>query len=175
MLYKESTAMNLLFSSERLYFREFTINDAGLIRELNSDPEVTRYVHDITTNWEPIDVLTNVIIPQYRLYRYGRWAVHLRGNDEFIGWCGLKFRPEHNYVDLGYRLMQRYWGQGYATEAAKASLQYGFEVLQLKRIFAMAHLSNKMSWKVLEKIGMQYRGEAVLDGQPVRTYDVHTA
>ncbi|TDH24092.1 N-acetyltransferase [Segetibacter sp. 3557_3] len=161
-----------IFESERLYFREFTVDDSELIRELNSDPAVTRYVNDSTISWQPIEVLQRIIIPQYRLYHYGRWAVHLRHNNNFIGWCGLKFRPEHLYVDLGYRYLQKYWGNGYATEAATACLQYGLHNLQLPKIVAMAHLENQASWKVLEKAGMSFKGESMLYDSPVRTYEI---
>ena len=164
--------MAVIFTSERLLFREFTTRDVELVRELNSDPEVTRYVHDSTISWEPVEIIKKVIVPQYRLYNHGRWAVHLKDNMEFIGWCGLKRRPEYNYVDLGYRFMKRYWGHGYATEAATACLRYGIGVLKLTRIFAMAHLENSASWKVLEKSGMQYIGDSQVDNMPVRTYEI---
>ncbi len=160
-----------IFETERLYFREFTLDDVGFVGELNSDPDVTRYVNDSTTSWQPIDVLQRILIPQYRLHKYGRWAVLLKDNSDFIGWCGLKYRPEHLYVDLGYRYLQRHWGNGYATEAAKGCLYYGLHNLCLPKVVAMAHVENKSSWKVLEKAGMHFTGESLLYNSPVRTYE----
>ncbi|MEI9913064.1 MAG: GNAT family N-acetyltransferase [Bacteroidota bacterium] len=91
---------------------------------------------------------------------------------EFIGWCGLKYRPEQNEVDLGYRFKQSSWGKGYATEAAFASIKYGFEKLNLSRIIGRAVPGNTGSLKVLEKCGMQFLREEVVDGHPAKTYEL---
>lgn len=165
--------MNVLIETSRLLIRTFTINDAGLIYELNKNPEVTRYTGDPITSIEhAAEVLEKTILPQYALYNHGRWAVHIKQDLTFIGWCGLKFRPERNEVDLGYRFLPAYWGTGYATEAAFATLKYGFEQLHLPRIFAAAELGNKDSWRVLEKCGMQYIGDELIDGHMARTYEL---
>ncbi len=79
-------------------------------------------------------LLEKTILPQYALYDHGRWAVHIKQGLAFIGWCGLKYRPERNEVDLGYRFDPSSWGKGYATEAAFASIGYGFKNLGLARI-----------------------------------------
>ncbi len=127
--------MTVILESDRLLFRLFTINDADLVYQLNLDPEVTRYTHDPITDREKArEVLEKSILPQYVLYNHGRWAVHLKKDLSFIGCCGLKFRPEREEIDLGYRFMKAYWGQGYTTEAAYACLRCGFEKLHLQRI-----------------------------------------
>jgi RimJ/RimL family protein N-acetyltransferase len=106
--------MNVVIETERLLLRTFTILDAPLLFDLNSDPEVTRYtldlIHDIE---EAKQVLEKTILPQYALYNYGRWAVHIKPHLEFIGWCGLKIIPGIE-VDLGYRFKRSAWGKGYA-------------------------------------------------------------
>ena len=90
-----------IFSSDRLLFRQFTIDDALLIHELNSNELVLKYVHELPSTPErAILRLTESIIPHYQLYGYGRWAVHIKENNDFIGWCGLKFRPEREETDL---------------------------------------------------------------------------
>lgn len=166
--------MDILFSSPRLRFRQFTINDNDLILELNSDREVTKYLHEpLTTPQKAKEVLAEIILPQYQLYNHGRWAVHLKENNEFMGWCGLKYRAERNEVDLGYRFMKKYWGMGYATEAGQQCLQYGFQTLNLKEIVAAAHIDNKASQKVLEKLGFQYKGKEVIDDAPAFTYVIY--
>jgi ribosomal-protein-alanine N-acetyltransferase len=78
-----------------------------------------------------------------------------------VGWAGLKLVTEltnkHiNYYDLGYRLLRKFWGQGIATECARASLNYGFEVLGASEIFAAAHSENTGSNKVLTKVGLTF-------------------
>ena len=165
--------MNVVFETDRLLFRRFTNEDASLLLKLNEDPEVTRYTHDPMTSLEQAEkVLEQVILPQYVLYNYGRWAVHLKHSHEFIGWCGLKCRPERNEIDLGYRFMKRFWGKGYATESALASIQYGFGSLNLQTIIGRALPGNLESIKVLEKCGMVYLGEEEIDGLLHKTYQI---
>lgn len=165
--------MDVIFTSARLRFVEFTMADAPLIYELNSDPDVVRYLHEPLTTLEVAnDVLMNTILPQYAKYQHGRWAMYLKDTGEFIGWCGLKYRPEMKMVDLGYRLMKKYWGQGYATEAARRCIEYGFQVLAMKKIFAAAHVDNTASQKVLEKVGMQFIGRQIIDNCLTKTYEI---
>lgn len=152
--------MQIIFETPRLLFRQFTEADAGLILDLNSSAEVVKYVHEpILQTFEAAgNILTNIILPQYK-NNLGRWAVHLKSNNEFIGWCGLKYIKEKDEIDLGYRFLQEYWGKGYASEAAAYTLEYGFKKLQLHTIVGMAHVDNIASWKILEKIGMQFLKE----------------
>ena len=165
--------MNVVIETERLLLRTFTENDAPLIYELNNDPDVTRFTHDTIKDPDDAEeVLIKKILPQYALYNHGRWAVHVRPTLEFLGWCGLKYRFELNEVDLGYRFKKSSWGKGYATEAAYASIKYGFEKLYLHRITARAEIDNMASWKVLEKCGMTYIGQQEVEGYPVKTYEI---
>lgn len=163
--------MNMIFETPRLILRQITIEDAPLILELNSDPEIVKYVHEPTL--QTIDkaekIIKDIILPQYK-NNLGRWAIHIKDNMDFIGWCGLKHRHELNEIDLGYRLMQKVWGNGYATEAAQQTLKYGFDNLNLKLITGRAHIENLASIKVLEKIGMNFFEEGIVDDCPVRTY-----
>jgi ribosomal-protein-alanine N-acetyltransferase len=164
--------MNVVIQTERLLLREFTLEDAALIYELNKDPEVTRWTGDPIRNEEHgREVLEQTIIPQYILYKHGRWAVHTRSDLGFIGWCGLKARPELNEIDLGYRFKRSAWGKGYASESAFASLKYGFEKIRLERIVGRAMPQNTASWKVLEKCGMVFVKEEVVDNHLARTYE----
>ena len=163
--------MHIIFETPRLYLRQFTEADAPLILTLNSDPEIVKYVHEPTleTEEQARNIIINNILPQYP-NNLGRWAMHIKETNEFIGWCGLKYRPELNETDLGYRLMQKKWGLGYATEAARHTLNHGFSKLNLHLITARAHIENIASIKVLEKLGMDFIGEGIVDNCPVRTY-----
>ena len=163
--------MHLIFQTPRLILRQITIDDAPLILELNSNPEIVKYVHEPTlkTVEQAEEIITNIILPQYK-NNLGRWAIITKDNNDFIGWCGLKYRPEMDEIDLGYRLMQNAWGKGYATEAAAKTLEYGFRTLNIKLITGRAHIENLASIKVLEKIGMDFIGEGIVDDCPVRTY-----
>lgn len=167
------TNMNVVVETERLLLRTFTELDTNLVYELNIDPDVTRYTHDPVRGLaHASEILEKVILPQYALYNHGRWAVHLKPGLQFLGWCGLKYRPELNEIDLGYRFKKEAWGKGYAKEAAWASIKYGFEKLGLKQITGRAEIDNPASWKVLEKCGMTYVGIQEVDGYPVKTYEL---
>jgi [ribosomal protein S5]-alanine N-acetyltransferase len=163
--------MHIIFETPRLILRQFTLADAPSILSLNGDPQVLKYLHEPTlkTVEDATKILQDIILPQYQ-NNLGRWAIHVKGSNEFIGWCGLKYRPELDEIDLGYRLLQKAWGKGYATEAAQHTLDYGFSELKLKLITGRAHIENLASIKVLEKIGMNFIGEGIVDNCPVRTY-----
>jgi len=165
--------MNVIFETNRLLLRTFTLLDAQLIYELSSDQDVIRYTHDPVRDTEHAkEILEKTIIPQYVLYNHGRWAVHIKINNDFIGWCGLKYRAEINEIDLGYRFKKHAWGKGYATEAAFACIKYGFEKLDLQRIVGRAEVENIGSWKVLEKCSMKYIGEEEIEGHTHKTYEI---
>ena len=165
--------MKTIFESPSLFFREFTLDDVQILYELNNNPNVIKYVHEPTPTIENTTAaLQNIILPQYELYGHGRWAAHLRSNNEFIGWCGLKYIKEIDEIDLGYRFKETHWGKGYATEAAMATIEYGFKVLNLKRIVAKALPENIASLKVMEKCSMQYIGTSIEDGLLLQVYEM---
>ena len=160
-----------IFETERLILRPFTLADASLILELNRDPEVLKYLHEpvLKDETQATEILRNIILPQYEM-KLGRWAMHNKDNNEFIGWCGLKNRPEIKEIDLGYRLKRSVWGQGYATEAASASLKYAFTSLKIEVVTGRAHVNNTASIHVLQKIGMHYCCDEIVDDCPVKTF-----
>jgi RimJ/RimL family protein N-acetyltransferase len=165
--------MDVVIETERLLLRTFTMNDVQLVYDLNRDSNVTRYTYDlITSPQQAKEILEKIILLQYALYNHGRWAVHAKKNLEFIGWCGLKYRFERNEVDLGYRFKTTAWGKGFATEAAYASLEQGFNKLDIRKIVGRAVPENVGSWKVLEKIGMQFTREELIDGHWAKTYEL---
>jgi [ribosomal protein S5]-alanine N-acetyltransferase len=163
---------HIIFQTDRLLLRRMTLEDAPLILALNSHPEVLRYLHEpiLTTEADARRVLTDIIIPQYDLYNQGRWAMILKATGAFIGWCGLKWRPESGETDLGYRLLPDCWGKGYATEAARQTLSYGHHELGITTIIGRAHIDNLASITILQKIGMLYLKDEIVDTCPVKTF-----
>ena len=132
-----------------------------------------KYVHEPAPTIEnTTNAIHTIILPQYRLYNYGRWAVYLKQDNEFIGWCGLKYITENDEVDWGYRFKENYWGKGFGFEAAKATIDHGFNVLHLKRIIAKALPGNIGSWKIMEKCGMQYIADIMEDGLLIKKYEL---
>ncbi|WP_297706388.1 GNAT family N-acetyltransferase [uncultured Eudoraea sp.] len=144
-----------IIETPRLVLREFVLNDAENIWELNSDPEVIKYTGDppFATVEKAREFLLNY--KDYKKNGFGRWAVITKVSDSFIGWCGLKLN-EQNLVDLGFRFFKREWNKGYATEAAAACLEHGFLKLNLKEIIGRVARQNKASIKILEKLSMVY-------------------
>lgn len=139
----------------RLMIREFVLDDAPDIWELNSDPEVIKYTGD-----PPFETVENArdFLNNYKDYEnngFGRWAVIKKDSGTFLGWCGLKLN-EQNLIDLGFRFFRREWNKGYATEAAKACLEYGFMELNVNEIIGRVAMKNTGSIKVLEKLAMEY-------------------
>lgn len=154
--------MQIFAETPRLILREILPADAPGMFELDSDPDVHRYLGN-----NPIKTLEEAVAgiafirQQYADYGIGRWAVIEKATGEFTGWAGLKFMTETrngraNFYDVGYRFIKRYWGKGYATEAAIASVNYGFDVLKLDELFGMADVDNIGSNKALQKAGLKY-------------------
>jgi len=85
-------------------------------------------------------------------------AITLRADGRQIGGIGLRLEQQNQHAELGYWLGVPYWGQGFATEAAREMLRYGFEDLKLHRIFASHFKHNPASGNTLKKLGMQYEG-----------------
>lgn len=143
-----------IIETKRLILREFSTEDAQFMYNLNLDPEVVKYTGDppFSSIYESRNFLENY--SDYRKNGFGRWVVCLKGTDEPIGWCGLKLNEE-NVVDLGFRFFKKHWGKGYATESAKACLDYGFQTLNLSEIIGRAATENGASVRVLEKLGME--------------------
>jgi ribosomal-protein-alanine N-acetyltransferase len=162
-----------IIETERLYLREFTTSDAPLLLELNSDPRVTMYTEKggMKTLEEAQEKLNDILL-HYQKQGIGRWAVHLKATDEFTGWCGIKRVESENTVTLGYRFFHKHWGKGYATEASKACLDYGLNVLKLEQIIAKAMKENTASIHVMKKSGMVYLRNDICAEHPAEVYVV---
>ena len=154
-----------ILETERLFLREWTINDAESMYLLNLDLDVLKYTGDIP--FESIEhaklFLKNY--DHYKKYNLGRWAVIEKTTNEFLGWCGLKYTAELDEHDIGFRFFKKYWNKGYATESARACLDLGFDKYSLTEIVGRAMTENIGSIKVLEKIGMSYFKEFNFDGE----------
>jgi len=158
--------------SDRIYLRETSQDDAEVFYRLNLDPEVIKYTGDVA--FASIDEVRTFLAnyDQFRKYKMGRWAVVLKDGNQVLGWCGLKYHPQEDFVDLGFRLFRDQWGKGYATEAAQLSLDYGFRVLGLKKIVGRVDVRNGASIRVLEKMGMIEVGREKEDGSDIVVMEV---
>ncbi len=148
--------------TERLILRAFLPTDDEAMFELDSDPLVHKYLgnNPVKTIEQSREVIKKVQ-QQYIDNGIGRWAAIEKASGAFIGWSGLKLNTEMennqiNFYDVGYRLIPKYWGKGYATESARAAIKYGFEEMQLSEIIGTVNIENNASQKALEKCGLQY-------------------
>lgn len=162
-----------LLETSRLYLREMTPEDAEAAYLLNLDPDVLKYTGD--EPFETVDEARDFLekYASYRTYGFGRWALILKETGEFLGWCGLKYTPELDEYDIGYRLMKKFWGCGYATEAAKACLEAGFNRFNMPVIVGRAMPENTASIRVLEKIGLTFLENRFTDGTEEVIYILH--
>lgn len=163
--------MHIILETPRLILRRFTEADAPFLYLLNSDPEVVKYVHEATmqTVEQASDIIRHIILPQYE-NNFGRWAIHIKADNELIGWCGLKHLPASGEIDLGYRLLHTAWGKGFATEAAGNVLNHAFNKLHLEEITGKTHAENIGSIKVLQKIGMLFIKDEIEDNCLIKVF-----
>jgi ribosomal-protein-alanine N-acetyltransferase len=170
--------MNILVKTERFVLREILLTDVDGLFELDSDPEVHRYLgNQPVHSKEQIIEVIHSIRQQYKDNGIGRWAIIDKHTHAFIGWCGLKLITEptnghHNYYDLGYRLIRKYWGQGIATETALECLHYAFTKLPTNEVYAMAECNNTGSNNVLKKVGCIHLENFELDGSLHHWYKI---
>jgi len=156
----------MLLKTQRLALRPHALTDVAFMLELNSDPEVVRYTGNVPFESEDeARLVIEQLMLQYRERRMGRFVVEDLNTGEKLGWCGLKWHPDKGVADLGYRFHKRHWGKGYATEAGRACLSYGFDELKLPRIVADAEPENLASIHVLEKLGFIQTGPTTCEGR----------
>ena len=151
--------MQVFLETERLLLRRFTEADVDNLFDLDSDPEVMRFVNGGTPT--PREVIEHDLLPRFLSYYerfagYGFWAAIEKATGEFLGW--FHFRPTEgaspDEVELGYRLRKAAWGQGYGTEASRALIRKGFTELGVRRVVASTYADNLASRRVMEKAGL---------------------
>ena len=153
----------IVLESERINFRQFCAEDAQSLFELDSDPEVMRFISKGQPT--PLSQIQDEIIPRFLEYYSqtpprGFWAAQLRNTGEFIGWFHLRpIKSSPDEMDLGYRLKRSVWGQGLATEGSRALMKQGFDHWGYQKITAHTKASNLASRRVLEKAGLVFECE----------------
>jgi [ribosomal protein S5]-alanine N-acetyltransferase len=167
--------VRVVTATDRLMLREFTTADAEHFFHLNDDPEVIRYTGDppFADFQEAREFIAAYDV--YALRGYGSWAVSLKTDSAFLGWCGLGYRATVDEVDLGFRFFRSRWGQGFAMEASRAALQLGFTRYRLECIVGRAMPGNTASHRVLLKLGMQPVSEFIHDGHGWVQYELTAA
>ncbi len=149
--------------TDRLTLRGFEPDDVDRLAALLGDPAVMRYMpaRKPLSRKQAAASLRRVSMCWHQHGR-GRWAVIPNEDSRLIGWSGLEYLPEVDETEVLYLFGPEYWGKGYATEAAHASLRWGFEELQLECIIGVAFSENAASCRVLEKNGLVYEGRCYI-------------
>lgn len=165
--------------TERLLLRPWKDADREPFAAMNADPEVMRYFES-TQPTAASDAFVDRINAGFVAEGFGLWAVEIPGAAAFIGFTGIHRLPPGNphagKVEVGWRLAASAWGKGYATEAARAAVEYGFEVAGLDEIVSMTAVLNKPSRAVMERLGMtrdpddDFDHPAVAGGNPMRRH-----
>lgn len=149
-----------IIKTNKLILRPFKLSDSKKVQELAGDYKIAETTLNIPHPY--LDGMAEAWISTHRnSFESGKgitYAIVNKDNDELIGAIGLMINSTHRKAELGYWIGAPYWGNGYCTEASRAIIKFGFENLNLNKIYARALVSNTASWTVMEKAGMIYEG-----------------
>ncbi|QKW04959.1 GNAT family N-acetyltransferase [Streptomyces sp. NA04227] len=157
-----------MIETERLILRPLGTADADLFVELHADPRVNRFVGAYSRQ-QALERLA-LIERQWSERGHGLCAIELRSTGEFVGRSGLQYWEQFDEVELGWTLRAEHWGHGYATEAARACLDWGFATLQEDYFTALIRPGNEPSVKVAERLGFSPRRQDEVMGNAVTVY-----
>ncbi|HEX4204518.1 MAG TPA: GNAT family protein [Ktedonobacteraceae bacterium] len=148
-------------TTEHLILREFEEQDWQAVLAYQSDPLYLRYTPWTQRTEEDVQrfVHTFMYWRSEQPRRKFQLAITLRSNGAFIGNCGIRGNINHLWdAEVGYELDHHYWGRNYTTEAVTALMKFGFEEMQLHRVWAYCIADNVASARVMEKVGMRFEG-----------------
>lgn len=160
-------------TTPHLTLRPFRPQDANALHTILSEKDILRYFpNPQNPTLEQTQRFITRQLDHWKEHGFGWWAVTLRDTRALLGWCGLQYLPETDEIEVGYLLTRAHWGKGYTTEAAIASLKYGFTELKLDAIIGIVHPKNIASQKVLKKSGLSFTRDDEYFGMEVQRYEV---
>ncbi len=165
-----------IIETPHLILRTWTLEEAGVLFEILQEEDILKYFPN--PNPPPLSKVEDYITHQlahWDLYGYGHWAIIERETGQAVGWVGLEYLPELGETEVGYLLSRRVWGRSYATQAARATVEYGFQEASLPSIIGLVHPDNAASIRVLEKCGMTFADRLTLWGLDMSRYRVDRA
>jgi ribosomal-protein-alanine N-acetyltransferase len=167
-------SFDFIFETARLKFRAFNNQDFNILYPLLSDPLVMAHSRDGFLDMEGTKIyLEKRIIKPFVKQGWGRYALFDKFNIEFVGFCGLTVHTlddNQEYVELGYKIIRKFWNQGYATEAAIGVKDYAKDVLGIKEIISIIESSNLASIKVAQKVGLSFWKKSFFNNEIVDIY-----
>lgn len=170
----------IVTETNRLILRQWREEDIALFAEMNADPEVMEYLPKCLTSDENMDFYLR-IVSELETCGYGLYAVELRETGEFIGYTGFhRFDFQADFspgIEIGWRLARRHWGRGYATEAARACIEYARTHDLFGEIYSFTAVCNRRSERVMQKAGMLHHGyfqhPSLPDGHRLKPHTVY--
>lgn len=155
-----------ILETDRLILRRLTTDDAAFMLKLMNEPDFHRFVGDrgLRTTDDAATYLEEKILPSYVRFGFGFYRVELKSDGSPIGMCGLVKRETLEWVDVGFAFLEEFRGKGYAFESARAVMDYGRNVFDLKRIVGVTAPENQISIRLLEKLGLQFEKKIHLPG-----------
>lgn len=147
-----------MFETDRLFLRKLQDYDVDEIFNMRSNEEIMRYIREPQTIRNESFQWIELISSRWDTEKIGFCGIIEKESKNFVGWCGLWLLKETNEIEVGYAIKKEFWGKGYATEAARRFLKYGFEELNLPKIVAVASPENQGSQNVMKRLGMNYIG-----------------
>lgn len=163
--------MKKIIVTNKFIIREFILEDAEDLFELESDPRVNKYIPGnklLTLNECKKEI--NLYIKNYSNGNLERWAILLRNTKEFVGVAGFRYLPSINKTEIGLKILPKFWGKNFSKEIGNALIHYGLVKLDLDEIIAMADPNNIGSIKSLESIGMTFLKNGYYYGNKVVYY-----
>jgi len=154
----------VLLTTPRLLLRSWLAEDLAAFAALNADPEVMRYLGSALTG-EQADLLARDIQERFEHRGFGMLPVQRRADGAFLGICGINYTPWYPDEEIGWRLVREHWGQGYATESARAWMSWAFTELGVARLISVTDLPNARSIAVMQRLGMVFDHEADLEDE----------
>lgn len=164
----------IVVETPRLLLRHLTWDDVDDMARIYADPVVMKF-YPSTRTYEETKQKFELTIGSYEKHGFGLWATIHKADNKFIGRCGLiaQVVDGQSEVEIGYMLAKEYWGQGLATEAARAIRDYGFEKLGYSRLISLIDPGNIASQKVAMKNGLKYENDTFKWEKTVRVYSIH--
>jgi ribosomal-protein-alanine N-acetyltransferase len=156
-----------------LTLRLLQTEDAGTLQRIYQAEGVLRYFpNPAPPSLEKVERFIANQQVHWDQHGYGNWGLLPDGKAEIIGWAGLQYLPELDETEVGFLLDRPFWGKGYATEAALASLRFGFEHCELDHTIALVHPENHASRRVIEKCGMEVVDSLTLWGIELMRFQI---
>ncbi len=160
----------------RLRLRPWTVEDTDGLFAILQEKDILRYFpNPKAPERSRAEAYINRHIEHWAEKGFGHWAVVSPQDGRLLGWNGLEYLPELKEVEVAYLLSHEAWGRGYATEAARAAVSFGFESAALGEIIGLVHPENLASIRVLEKCGLRYADRIQLWGMELCRYRINRA